>query len=448
MNERTVFSLAAGAGRALSGVALAPGDKSISHRALIFGALAEGETVATGLLEGDDVLRTAAAMRALGARVERDLTDAGPVWRITGASWKDPDKALYFGNSGTGCRLILGAAAGQGVAANFDGDASLRKRPMRRVMEPLAAMGAKIASAEGRLPLALEAARLKAIDYTLPVASAQVKSAVLLAGLGAEGTTVIAEPERSRDHTERMLAAFGVSLDIKAAGAGRRIALRGGQSLKAARVDVPGDPSSAAFIAAAAAITPGSDVTIRNVLVNPLRAGFYETLTDMGADVSYLNERVAGGEPVADIRVLHSALHGVAVPASRAPSMIDEYPILSIVAAFAKGDTYMPGVEELRVKESDRLDAIEAGLSINGVETESGPDWLRVFGRDGAVAGGGFVRTRLDHRIAMSFLVMGLASAKQVAIDDAAMIATSYPDFTATMRALGANISQGSVTGR
>ncbi len=440
MNERTAAGLASRAGRALAGEALAPGDKSISHRVLIFGALAEGETVATGLLEGDDVLRTAAAMRALGARVERDLTHDGPVWRIVGGRWKDPEKALYFGNSGTGCRLILGAAAGQGVAATFDGDQSLRKRPMRRVMEPMAAMGARISSADGRLPLSLDGARLRGVEYTLPVASAQVKSAVLLAGVGAEGTTVVIEPERSRDHTERMLAAFGVSLDIKGEAKGRRIALRGGQSLKAARVDVPGDPSSAAFLAAAAAITPGSDVTIRNVLINPLRAGFYETLRDMGADIAILDERVAGGEPVADIRVRHSALKGVAVPASRAPSMIDEYPILSVVAAFAKGDTYMPGVEELRVKESDRLDAIEAGLNINGVETESGPDWLRVFGRDGDVAGGGFVRTRLDHRIAMSFLVMGLAAAKPVAIDDAGMIATSYPDFIATMRALGADI--------
>ena len=440
MNERTAAGLASRAGRALAGEALAPGDKSISHRVLIFGALAEGETVATGLLEGDDVLRTAAAMRALGARVERDLTHDGPVWRIVGGRWKDPEKALYFGNSGTGCRLILGAAAGQGVAATFDGDQSLRKRPMRRVMEPLAAMGARISSADGRLPLSLDGARLRGVEYTLPVASAQVKSAVLLAGVGAEGTTVVIEPERSRDHTERMLAAFGVNLDIGEEGRGRRIALRGGQSLTAARVDVPGDPSSAAFLAAAAAITPGSDVRVRNVLINPLRAGFYETLRDMGADIAILDERGAGGEPVADIRVRHSALKGVAVPASRAPSMIDEYPILSVVAAFAKGDTYMPGVEELRVKESDRLDAIEAGLNINGVETESGPDWLRVFGRDGDVAGGGSVLTRLDHRIAMSFLVLGLAAAKPVTIDDAGMIATSYPDFIATMRALGADI--------
>lgn len=440
MNERAAASLVARAGRALAGRALAPGDKSISHRALIFGAMAAGETVATGLLEGDDVLRTAAAMRALGAAVERELTDAGPVWTVAGAPWRNPERALYFGNSGTGCRLILGAAAGQAVAAAFDGDQSLRKRPMRRVMEPLAAMGAGIVSADGRLPLALEGSHLQGVDYTLPVASAQVKSAVLLAGLGASGTTTIIEPARTRDHTERMLEAFGARLDILAEGAGRRIALRGGQMLQAARVDVPGDPSSAAFIAAAAAITPGSDVTIGNVLINPLRAGFYETLREMGASISFSAERLAGGEPVADIRVRHSALKGVAVPASRAPSMIDEYPILSVVAAFARGDTYMPGIEELRVKESDRLDAIEAGLNLNGVETESGPDWLRVFGRDGDVAGGGFVRTHLDHRIAMSFLVMGLASAKPVTIDDASMIATSYPDFAATMRALGADI--------
>lgn len=440
MNDRSMTTLAARGGPAIRGEARAPGDKSISHRALIFGALAEGETIAGGLLEGDDVLRTAAAMRALGAGVERDLTGEGPVWRVTGAPWRSPGRALYFGNSGTGCRLVLGAAAGQRIEAVFDGDESLRKRPMRRVADPLARMGAAITMRDGKLPLALSGARLAGIEFELPVASAQVKSAVLLAGLGAAGTTTVAEPARSRDHTERMLTAFGAKIVINGEGAARRISLEGGQRLKAARVDVPGDPSSAAFIAAAAAIAPGSDVIIRNVLVNPLRAGFYQTLRDMGGDVAYLNERDAGGEPVADIRVRHAALKGVAVPASRAPSMIDEYPVLAIVAAFAKGDTYMPGVEELRVKESDRLDAIEAGLNQNGVETESGPDWLRVFGRNGDVAGGGFVRTRLDHRIAMSFLVMGHASSKAVTIDDASMIATSYPHFTQTMRALGADI--------
>lgn len=441
MSARALDSLAARSGRPLKGEAAAPGDKSVSHRALIFGALAEGETIATGLLEGDDVLRTAAAMRALGAAVERDLTESGTIWRIAGAPWRRPGRPLYFGNSGTGCRLVLGAAAGQGVAAAFDGDESLRKRPMRRVAAPLALMGARIAAREDRLPLALEASALTGVAYTLPVASAQVKSAVLLAGLGASGTTTVIEPQRSRDHTERMLAAFGASIDLTDDGHGRRIAIRGGQKLRAARIDVPGDPSSAAFIAAAAAITPGSDVTVRNVLVNPLRAGFYETLREMGGSVAFINERQSGGEPVADIRVKHAPLKGVAVPASRAPTMIDEYPVLSIVAAFASGDTYMPGVEELRVKESDRLDAIEAGLSLNGVQTESGPDWLRVFGRGGDVAGGGFVRTHLDHRIAMSFLVMGLAAAQAVTIDDAAMIATSYPDFVDVMTRLGASIT-------
>lgn len=440
MSVRAASGLAARSGRPLQGQALAPGDKSISHRALIFGALAEGETLATGLLEGDDVLRTAAAMRALGAKVERDLSETGPLWRVTGAPWRTPERPLYFGNSGTGCRLVLGAAAGQGVDARFDGDESLRKRPMRRVSAPLALMGAKIDAPGDRLPLSLAAAPLTGVNYTLPVASAQVKSAVLLAALGASATTTVIEPQPSRDHTERMLAAFGARLDVKKDGFSRQITIKGGQRLKATRVDVPGDPSSAAFIAAAAAIAPGSDVTVRNVLINPLRAGFYETLREMGAAVAFLNERVAGGEPVADIRVTHAALNGVAVPASRAPSMIDEYPILSVVAAFAKGDTYMPGIEELRVKESDRLDAIEAGLNLNGVETESGPDWLRVFGRSGDVAGGGYVRTHLDHRIAMSFLVMGLASSKAVTIDDASMIATSYPDFVESMRALGADI--------
>ncbi len=440
MNANADNGLSARSGRALTGEAAAPGDKSISHRALILGALAAGETVATGLLEGDDVLRTAAALRALGAGLERDLTDTGPLWRIRGARWRNPARPLYFGNSGTGCRLVLGACAGQRVDAHFDGDESLRQRPMRRVCEPLALMGARIATKDGKLPLSLSPAPLTGIDYALPVASAQVKSAVLLAALGASGTTTVIEPQRSRDHTEKMLAAFGAKLTIADEGAGRRLALEGGQTLTAARIDVPGDPSSAAFIAAAAAITPGSDVTVRNVLVNPLRAGFYATLRDMGASVSFLNEREQGGEPVADIRVRHSALKGVAVPASRAPAMIDEYPILSVVAAFAKGDTYMPGVEELRVKESDRLDAIEAGLALNGVESESGPDWLCVFGRNGDVAGGGHVRTHLDHRIAMSFLVMGLASAKSVSVDDGSMIATSYPAFVDTMRALGAEI--------
>lgn len=426
-------------GGPLAGAALAPGDKSISHRALIFGAMAEGETVATGLLEGHDVLRTAAAMRALGAKVERDLEKGAPVWRIEGRAWRDPERPLYFGNSGTGCRLVLGAAAGRGVAAQFDGDASLRSRPMRRVSEPLLQMGASIGLNGDRLPAMLEKSPLAAIDYRLPVASAQVKSAVLLAALGASGVTSVTEPVRSRDHTERMLAAFGARLDIEERADGRRILLAGGQRLRAAEIEVPGDPSSAAFLAAAAAIVPGSDVTIRSVLVNPLRAGFFETLAEMGADISFGNRREAAGEPVADIRVRHSALIGVDVPATRAPSMIDEFPALAIVAAFARGETRMNGVEELRVKESDRLAALEAGLAANGVATASGPDFLVVKGT-GSAPGGARIETRLDHRIAMSFLVMGLAAARAVEIDDASMIATSFPDFFETMRALGADI--------
>lgn len=437
----SIVGLIAAQSKGLNGVAAAPGDKSISHRALIFGALAEGETSATGLLEGHDVLRTAAAMRALGASVERDLTDGGPVWRIEGATWRDPARALYFGNSGTGCRLVLGAAAGQGVSARFDGDQSLRSRPMKRVSEPLRLMGANIATDDGKLPATLTAAPLRGIEYRLPVASAQIKSAVLLAGLGAAGETVVVEPTPSRDHTERMLKAFGADIEVAADGTGRRIRLKGGRKLKAARVDVPGDPSSAAFLVAAASIVPGSDVLVRNVLINPLRAGFFETLREMGADISFENRREVSGEAVADIRTRHSTLNGVDVPAERAASMIDEYPILSVVAAYASGKTHMRGVEELRVKESDRLAAIEAGLKANGVETASGPDWLTIMGRSGDVSGGAIVSTHLDHRIAMSFLVMGLSSRKPVSIDDASMIATSFPEFVPLMRKLGAEIS-------
>lgn len=428
--------LAAAKSKGLVGEAAAPGDKSISHRALIFGALADGETTATGLLEGHDVLRTAAAMRALGANVERDIASGRPAWRIEGAKWKNPERPLYFGNSGTGCRLVLGAAAGQRISAQIEGDASLRGRPMRRVSEPLALMGASIETRDGKLPATLKSAPLRGIEYRLPVASAQVKSAVLLAGLGAAGSTIVIEPTPSRDHTERMLAAFGAKIVVEAQGDGRRIALRDGARLKATHVDVPGDPSSAAFLAAAAAIVPGSDLVVRNVLANPLRFGFFETLKEMGADISFENLREVSGESVVDIRVRHSSLNGVDVPTKRAASMIDEYPILATVAAFAKGETRMQGLDELRVKESDRLAAIEAGLQANDVATSSGPDWLAVTG--GRVRGGGAVKTHLDHRIAMSFLVMGLASQKAVSIDDASMIATSFPDFVPLMTSLGA----------
>lgn len=425
----------------LNGAVTAPGDKSMSHRALLFGAMAAGETRVRGLLEGEDVLRTGAAMRALGAAVEKARMQGGAVeWRITGAPWRSPARALYFGNSGTGCRLVMGAAAGRGVGAAFEGDASLRKRPMERVLGPLRAMGVQAEAQGGRLPVALQpGGLLKGIDYAMPTASAQVKSAILLAGLGAEGETFITEREASRDHTERMLGAFGVCVTVGSVDGARRIALAGGQGLKAASVDVPGDPSSAAFLAAAAAITPGSDISIRGVLVNPLRTGFFQTLREMGADLVFENERLQSGEPVADIRIKSAKLKGVAVPASRAASMIDEYPILAVVAAFADGDTYMPGVQELRVKESDRLAAIEAGLKANGVAVETGPDWMRVEG-DKHPAGGGRVATQMDHRIAMSFIVMGAGARGPVEIDDAAMIATSFPGFFGLMRSLGATI--------
>ncbi len=423
----------------LAGAASAPGDKSISHRALIFSAMAAGRSEITGLLDGEDVLRTAAAMRALGAAVERD----GPVWRIDGGAWKSPDKALYFGNSGTGARLVMGAVAGAGVAARFDGDASLRSRPMGRVIEPLRMMGLSATAADGRLPVAIDAgAPLAAIDCKLAQPSAQVKSAIILAALGAQGITCIHEPVRSRDHTERLLAVFGVELRFDADGAGGRyIFVPGGQGLSPTRLAVPGDPSSAAFLVAAALITPNSDVTVRNVSVNPLRAGFYETLRDMGANIVFENPREECGEPVADIRARHSVLHGCAVPAERAPSMIDEYPILAAVASCAAGETKMTGLEELRVKESDRIAAMEAGLAACGVDVASGPDWLRVIGDGTPPKGGADVKARHDHRIAMSFLVLGLAAKNPVAIDDVSMIATSFPDFLPVMTKLGAAIS-------
>ncbi len=436
-------SLRASRAGALNGRMRAPGDKSISHRAIVFAAMAIGETSVHGLLEGEDVLRTAAAMRVLGADVERDLLPdgGGAVWRITGAPWQAPKRALYFGNSGTGVRLILGAVAGVGVSARFDGDVSLRGRPMGRVLDPLRAMGLQACDTDGHLPIGIEPnGRLNAIDYRLPTPSAQVKSAILLAGLRANGTTIIREPVPCRDHTERMLAAFGVMLEITTEKGERVIAMDGGQRLSATKIIVPGDPSSAAFPVVAAVITPDSDVTVENVLVNPLRTGLYMTLREMGADIVFENERMENGEPVADIHTRHSVLHGVNVPAERAASMIDEYPILSVAAAFAKGETVMEGIAELRVKESDRLSACEEGLRASGVNVESGPDWLRVIGDGHPPKAGARVKTHLDHRIAMSFLVMGLASQNPMEIDDGAMISTSFPTFMDAMFMLGAEI--------
>ncbi|MFQ5564407.1 MAG: 3-phosphoshikimate 1-carboxyvinyltransferase [Parvularculaceae bacterium] len=429
------------AGGSLSGRIRAPGDKSISHRAVLMGATASGRTRIRGLLEGEDVLRTAAAMRALGAAVERNRGPAGPVWGIEGGAWRAPDRPLYFGNSGTGVRLAMGAVAGAGVSARFEGDASLRARPMGRVLEPLRAMGLKAQSRDGRLPVAIDAGGpLRAIDYALPTPSAQVKSALLLAGLGAAGMTIVREPVLCRDHTERMLAAFGANLEIADKDGVRTIAVEGGQRLTAAEINVPGDPSSAAFPVVAALITPGSDVIVENVLINSLRIGLYKTLLEMGADLAFENERVENGEPVADIRARHSALEGVTVPAERAASMIDEYPALSVAAAFADGETLMQGIGELRVKESDRLTACEAGLEAAGVAVESGPDWLRVIGDGAPAKGGARIETQFDHRIAMSFLVMGLAAREPVEIDDGAMIATSFPGFLPLMKQLRADL--------
>jgi 3-phosphoshikimate 1-carboxyvinyltransferase len=427
----------------LQGRVRAPGDKSISHRALILGAMTVGETGIRGLLEGDDVLNTGKAVRALGARVERTGVGA---WRLHGvgvAGFAAPPAPLDFGNSGTGCRLMLGAVAGCPIAATFDGDASLRKRPMRRVLEPLERIGAHtLAASDGRLPLTLAGARDPIpIMYEPPVASAQLKSAVLLAGLAAPGETVVIEAEATRDHTEKMLTHFGADVRVESHGArGRRITLTGQPELVPQPIVVPADPSSAAFPLVAAAITPGSDVILEGVMLNPLRAGLIDTLTDMGAAIERLNTRLEGGEEVADLRVRGGALRGVEVPAARAPSMIDEYPVLAVAASFAEGTTAMRGLKELRVKESDRLVGTADMLRVNGVTAEIDGDDLIVEGK-GRAPGGGLVATHMDHRLAMSALVMGLASERPVQIDDGSFIATSFPDFVALMRGLGADIA-------
>jgi 3-phosphoshikimate 1-carboxyvinyltransferase len=425
----------------LKGRVRVPGDKSISHRALILGALAVGETRISGLLEGEDVLNTAKAVGALGARVER--LGAGE-WRVHGvgvAGFAEPAGALDFGNSGTGCRLMLGAVAGCPIAATFDGDASLRKRPMRRVLEPLERIGARtLTSSDGRLPLTLAGAREPIpIVFEPQVASAQLKSAVLLAGLSAPGETVVVEAEATRDHTEKMLVHFGADVRVEPHGAhGRRIMLTGQPELVAAPVAVPADPSSAAFPLVAAAITPGSDVILDGVMLNPLRSGLIATLTEMGAAIERLKTRNEGGEEVADLRVRAGALRGVELPAARAPSMIDEYPVLAVAAAFAEGTTVMRGLKELRVKESDRLAGTAALLRANGVKVDIEGDDLSVHGT-GRAPGGGLVITHMDHRLAMSALVMGLASEQPVQIDDASFIATSFPGFVELMRGLGAD---------
>ncbi|WP_417490400.1 3-phosphoshikimate 1-carboxyvinyltransferase [Maricaulis sp.] len=422
----------------LSGTLAAPADKSVSHRALIFAALADGESRIEGLLESEDVLNTARAVAALGAGVER----LGPgSWRVsgTGGRFTTPEAPLDFGNSGTGVRLMMGAIAGSGAGAVFTGDASLSSRPMRRVTDPLELMGARFASTDGRLPATLTPSTLHGIAYAPPIASAQVKSAVLLAGLGAEGETVVTEHHATRDHTETMLRAFGVSLDITRTEAGIRISLPGPQSLQARDVSVPGDPSSIGFALVAALIIPGSNIRITGVMDNPARTGLIETLRGMGADLDITPGPDMAGERTMNIIARASQLQGVNVPAERAPAMIDEYPVLGVAAAFATGTTHMAGLAELRAKESDRLAGTADLLGRNGVEVEAGDDSLTVHGKGpGQVAGGGMVATHHDHRLAMSALVLGLAAQKAVSIDDAAMIATSYPGFADDMKALGA----------
>jgi 3-phosphoshikimate 1-carboxyvinyltransferase len=429
---------------ALTGKVRVPGDKSISHRALILGALSVGETRISGLLEGEDVLNTAKSMQALGARVER----TGPfAWSARGvgvAGFAQPAGSLDFGNSGTGCRLVMGAVAGCPISAVFDGDASLRSRPMRRILDPLELMGAKAGDTRegGRLPLTLHGARNPVpILYRTPVASAQIKSAVLLAGLAAPGVTTVIEQEASRDHTELMLKHFGAQIVSTIEGShGRKIALTGQPELHGADVVVPADPSSAAFPIVAALIVEGSDIVFSDVMTNPLRTGLFTTLREMGAHIEESEVRGDAGEPMATLRVRASKLRGVVVPPERAPSMIDEYLVLAVAAAFAEGTTIMRGLQELRVKESDRLEATADMLRVNGVKVEVAGDDLIVEGR-GHVPGGGLVATHMDHRIAMSALVMGLAADKPVKVDDTAFIATSFPDFIPMMRGLGAEFS-------
>ena len=435
--------LAAKGSRPLTGRARMPGDKSISHRALLLSLLAVGSSEIEGLLEGDDVLATARACRALGAAIDRQ----GPSrWRVHGAgigTLLAPAAALDFGNAGTGARLTMGVVAGHPIEARFDGDASLRRRPMRRVLEPLTRMGAQVVEEEsgGRLPLVLRGAQdAIPIEYESPVPSAQVKSAVLLCGLAAPGITTVIEKEATRDHTERMLRHFGAEIAVTKHGAhGGRIELRGRPELAPQRIVVPGDPSSAAFPLVAALIVAGSDLVLEDVLANPLRTGLLATLREMGADIEELTRRDEGGEPIVDLRVRASALSGVDVPAVRAPAMIDEYPVLAVAASFAEGETRMRGLGELRVKESDRLAAIVDGLRANGVECEISRDDLIVRGRR-RPNGGGLVATHMDHRVAMSFLVMGLASEKPVTVDDASFVATSFPGFAELMNGLGADI--------
>ncbi len=430
----------------LHGTAEVPGDKSISHRSLILGAMAVGETRITGLLEGQDVLDTAKAMQAFGAEV---TNHGGGEWSVHGVGvggFAEPDGVIDCGNSGTGVRLIMGAMASCPITATFTGDASLNSRPMARVTDPLALFGIQaVGRSGGRLPMTLVGTETPVpVRYTVPVPSAQVKSAVLLAGLNTPGQTVVIEKEATRDHTERMLAGFGAEITIEDTNEGRVITLTGQPELKPQVIAVPRDPSSAAFPVCAALIVPGSDVLVPGIGLNPTRAGLFQTLVDMNADLTFENRREEGGEPVADLRARYSPdMKGIEVPPERAASMIDEYPILSVVAANATGQTMMRGVKELRVKESDRIEAMASGLRANGVTVEDGPDWWSVTGQGpGSVTGGATCVTHLDHRIAMSFLILGMAAKSGVALDDGGPVATSFPIFETLMGDLGAQIQR------
>ena len=430
----------------LSGVVEVPGDKSISHRSLIFGAMALGKTEISGLLEGQDVLDTAKAMEAFGASVTNHGDGNWTVHGVGVGGFSEPDGVIDCGNSGTGVRLIMGAMATHDMTATFTGDASLNKRPMARVTDPIALFGAEAYGRKGgRLPMTIVGAKHPVpVRYTVPMPSAQVKSAVMLAGLNAPGETVIIEKEATRDHTERMLVGFGAEVDVEITAEGRVITLRGYPELKPQTISVPRDPSSAAFPVCAALITEGSDILVPNIGLNPTRAGLYTTLREMGADLVFENERIEGGEPVADLRAKFSAnMKCTEVPPERAASMIDEYPILSVVASFAEGETIMRGVKELRVKESDRIDAMAKGLRANGMDIDEGEDWWIIHGKGmGNVPGGGLAETFLDHRIAMSFLTLGMGSEKPVHIDDGGPIVTSFPNFEPLMSALGAKLTR------
>ena len=430
----------------LRGQAKVPGDKSISHRSLILGALSVGQTKIQGLLEGQDVIDTAKAMSSFGALVEKHKNGD---WTVDGfgvGGFAEPEKVIDCGNSGTGVRLIMGAMSTSDVTATFTGDASLNKRPMARITEPLNLFGAKtFGRRNGKLPITVVGSKTPIpITYQTPVASAQIKSAILFAGLNSPGTTTVIEKEKTRDHTERMLQGFGAEILSEKTSDGNIIRLRGYPDLKAQEIRVPRDPSSAAFPVCAALITEGSDILVPNIGLNPTRSGLFDTLKEMNANLSFENENLQGGEPMADIRAKFSPdMTGIDVPPERAASMIDEYPILSVVAAFAKGKTMMRDVGELRVKESDRIDAMTKGLKSNGVKIEEGEDWWSVEGREiDGVEGGGFCKTFLDHRIAMSFLVMGMASQRTITIDDGSPITTSFPSFENLMVQIGSNFQK------